>query len=190
MLRFLSYASGSDEPVSAGDAMLACRLDDVLEPQVVAAIAAARQHAEQITGRAYRKQVQRDEFADWPIEPLMLPVWQPVSAVVSYRSAAQPDQWTVLSSTVYRFGAFGSGSRLALATGQTWPELATEDWGARVRVDITCGPAGINDVPECVRTFILANVAAMVDQPAALTSRDVAVNPLTERLLDRERVWA
>lgn len=45
----LSYPQDSTEPVTTADAMLACRLDDALTPQV----------AGLITGRYYRLQVQR-----------------------------------------------------------------------------------------------------------------------------------
>lgn len=48
----LSYPSGSTEPVTTADAMLACRLDDALTPQVAGLITVARQQAEHITYRS------------------------------------------------------------------------------------------------------------------------------------------
>lgn len=189
MLRFLSYASGSAEPVSADEAMTACRIDSDLSAQVALVVAASRQQAEQQTGRTYRRQVLREELADWPSGSVNLPVWQPASAVVTYRSAAQPDQWTTLGSGVYRFAPYGSGARLALADGQAWPDLASSDWGMRVRVDITAGPTSSGEVPDCVRQYILANVAAWIDQPAGLVDGRMQVNPLHDRLLDSERVY-
>lgn len=184
---FLQHATGSVEPVSVAEAKEACRIDDGLDAYLLAAVVAARQQAEQITGRCYRGQVLRKQFTGWPTEPLELHAFNASAVTVSYRSAAQPDQWTVLGSTVYRWGASGNRTAVRLADGQSWPDLATEDWGERVRIDVTVAPLGT--IPDCVRLYILAGVTAWADNPGAMIDGRIQTNPLHERLLDGERLW-
>lgn len=184
-MRLISYPSTSAEPVSTGEAKLACRLDDALDVHLPGLLSAAREQAEQITGRAYRAKVLREELEDWPTEPLALPAYQAEAVAISYRSAASPDAWTPLAGTVSRWYALGAQTVIRLADGQTWPDLATEDYGTRVRIDVTVPAA--SPFPESVRSYILAHVAGWVDAPGALIDGRLQANPHHERLLDGER---
>ena len=188
-MRLISYPSSSREPVGIDEAREACRLDDdALDVQVAGMVAAARESAELITGKRYREAVLRSELQDWPAgDRIELPVWQPSAFVVSYRSAADPTNWTTLPSTAYRAGSLGNGAHVTLAAGQSWPTLAGEEWGERVRVDVT---AGAGEAPESVRLYIKAAVVAASDEPGALMSDRMRVNPLFERMLDGEKLWA
>lgn len=192
-MRLLSYPSASREPVSVDEAREACRLDDdALDIQIAGAITAARESAEQITGKRYRQAILRRELQDWPDDDrIELPVWQPTAFSVSYRSEADPTNWTTLPTTAYRAGTLGNGAHVTLAAGQSWPTLAGEEWGDRVRIDVTAGSADGADVPESVRLYIKAAVVSASDEPGALMSDRMRVNPYFDRMLDSERLaWA
>lgn len=191
----LNYPDGSLEPVTVAEARTACRIDGTeLDGELAGLISAAREQAEHITGRYYRLQVQRTALADWPAERyLVLDLPYPVGAVVSYRSAAAPEDWTTLAPEQYWWQAFGFETRIKLrAAVLAWPALANSaEWDERVHVDVTVGPEDIGTVPACVKRYILASVAAWLEVPAAQRAGgQLSANPLFERLLDPERLWA
>lgn len=188
MPQLLQYLDGSEEPVSVEEAVLACRIDsDEADSLLARYIAAARQNAEQITGRRYRACRLLEELTDWPSERIH--VYRPTSVVVKYRSAAVPGTWSTLDASVYLWTNNGNGLLVSLAPGQSWPELAPAAWGVRVQVEIEAGPASAGEVPECVVLYILQSVAASFDQPGALVDSRLQANPLHERHLDSERLW-
>jgi len=188
-MRLLSYPTTSPEPVTAVEARLRCRIvDTALDGEIDIAISAAREQAEQITGRWYRAQTRRAEFTEWPETSVIeLPCWQPETVVISYRSAAAPADWTTLSASAYKAAPLDRLTRIQLVPGQNWPELAGEEWGPRVRIDVSVLAA--SPMPTSVRTFVLACVAAWIDEPGALLDGRLQANPLHERLLDGERLW-
>jgi hypothetical protein len=196
MPTLLSYPNGSVEPVTPADARLACRIDGTeLDAELAINIEQARASAEHITSRWYRRQVQREQLADWPAESfIVLPLYAPQAVVIEYRSAADPEAWTPWPADQYRWGSFGFETRIdRRRTVPAWPLLADAlEWPERVRIDVTVGPVDAATVPACVRRYILASVAAWVDQPAAQRagSGDIQANPLFEHLLDGERLWA
>jgi hypothetical protein len=121
----------------------------------------------------------------------LLSVHDASAVEIYYRSAAQPDDWTLLDASQYRWSSCDNQTRIERrSTVASWPELATPDYGARVRVELVAGPASGVTLPGSVRRFILAHVAAWLEQPAAQRiGGALAVNPLAERLLDGERLW-
>ena len=52
----------------------------------------------------------------------------------------------------------------------------------------TAGPAAPADVPEKVKLYIKANVAAWIKTPEATATGALALNPLFERLLDSQEL--
>jgi hypothetical protein len=188
-MRVMSYPTGSVEPVSLAAARVACRFDPdtQVDAQVAGLIESAREQAEHITGRVFRLQVLREVLAAWWTGSLQLPVDNATAAVIAYRSAASPDTFTTLDPAVYRWGSVGGMTVVRLRPGLAWPELASDDYPDRVRVDLTATPIG--QMPQAVRTFILACVAGWMDQPGALVDGRLQVNPLHLRLLDREILW-
>jgi uncharacterized phiE125 gp8 family phage protein len=188
------YPPGSIEPVADADARVACRIDGTeLDAELVGLISAAREQAEHITGRYWRLQVQRVELADWPAgRELLLDLPAAATVAISYRSAATPDDWTALASDQIRWGALGHQTSIRLrAAVAAWPELAdATEWPDRLRIDVTVGPADVATVPASVQRYILASVAAWLEQPAAQRAgQALSANPLFERLLDAERLW-
>lgn len=188
--------SGEPEPVTLAEARLACRLSDgELDAELADLIATAREQAEHITSRFYRRQIQVQPMSDWPLARyLLLPLHDPAAVVITYRSAADPDNWTTFAADQFRWGPLGHETSIRLRAGVEWPTLASaEEWGEaeRVRIAVTVGPSDVASVPACVRRYILASVAAWLEQPAAQRAGgQLSTHPLFERLLDPERLWA
>jgi hypothetical protein len=180
------------EPVSVAEAIRAARLDSdagaELTASISGAISSARLQAEHITGRCYRPQVQRFELADWPASGELLPVCDPTAVAISYWSGSA---WVDLA-TPAAFAWAGEGIRtgVAPALGTSWPTLGARAIGARVRIDISAGPVSPAVVPESVKLYIKAQVAAWQKTPEALASTNLQPNPLFESLLDSEKLWA
>lgn len=179
------------EPVTLADAKLAARLDaddTTLDSFVTGAISAAREGAERITGRSYLQRAQLVELTDWPSADQVLPHYQPSACAVSYFDTT--GSWVTLATDQYELGALRNGTILAPTfAAAAWPVLGQRTVGPRVRITLTAGPADPADVPAAVKLYIKANVAAWVDNPAAMAAGSLQVSPLFERLLDRERLY-
>jgi hypothetical protein len=180
-----------DEPVSVAQARSYIRFDGAeLDADIAITITQAREQAEHITGRFYRRRVERVESESWPLGVTMLPFHEAAGVTIRYLSAADPDTWTELPSTVYRWSPQGFETRLQLRAGQAWPELAPSDYGVRVRVEVTVGLINPSTASASVRRYILASVAAWAEQPSAQRAGGtLGPNPLFEHLLDVERLW-
>lgn len=184
---FSFTAGASLEPVTVAESKLAARIDDAdLDLYIAAAISAAREHAEHITGRTYRRRVLRTELADWPAAGHSFSVHDPSGCEISYYS---PTGWQVLDTAAFEFAGIDNGAQVAPALDTTWPELGRRALGARVRIDFTAGPASPDDVPEQVKLYIKAQVAAWADNPSGLIAGNLQPHPFLERLLDAEVLW-
>mgnify|MGYP000924618929 CR=1 FL=1 len=177
------------EPVTVAEARLAARFDGTVELDsfIEGAISAARREAEQFTGRLYRPQQFRAELASWPAADELIHVYRPTVCAVSYWAGSD---FVALDTGAYEYAAQGPGTLLAPALGSNWPTLADKAIGPRVRIDLTGGIADPDEVPECVKLYIKAHVAAWLDTPAAQrVSQQLNPNPLFACLLDSERLW-
>lgn len=179
----------SVEPVEIDDVKTALRIDgtefDVLLPGL---IAAARQVAEQETGRAFVEQTWRAELDDWPTAADEIRVHRPSACAVTYWNGSA---WVALSGAAYVFAAINAGTRLAPALNTDWPALGDVALGPRVRIDLTAGLAteDADAVPACVKTFVTALVGQMIQAPQLTASQAVADHPLLARLLDSQRLY-
>ena len=178
------------EPVTTAEAAIAARVSsgDALEPMLPGLIAAARQVAEQQTGRQLMAQTWRVELADWPAADEMLHVHRATACSISYWTGSA---WSAaLSGTAFAFFPLGTGTGVAPAVGTSWPTLGAVAGGPRVRIDLTAGAATAADVPECIKLYIKALVAHWCNNPEAATSKSTAEAPFLSCLLDPVRLWA
>lgn len=198
MLTILRHLS--PEPVTLAQAKAAARLDadvSALDASIDAAISAAREQAEHITGRRYRSVELRAELADWPALDQVLPVYAAWACAISYWTGSA---WAQLAAEAFAFGPAGLGgnSTTVLPANGVWPTLGVRLAGARVRIDLKAGQPIVSgetttevpSVPACVRQYICAHVGAWLKAPEGLVSANLAPNPLFERLLDAERLYA
>lgn len=180
--------TGAD-PVTLAEAKLAARLDATevdLDPLIPGFITAAREQAEQLTGRCYRPQVLRTELVDWPAADDVLPVYAATDCAVTYWNGTA---WVILSNSAYVYAASDSGTVLAPVTNTSWPTLGDRPVGARVRIDLTAGPASPTAVDESVKLYIKAAVSTWVNNPDAAATKALEVSPLFERLLDGQKLY-
>lgn len=179
------------EPVSVAEAIVSARLDSDAAAELTAsisgAITSARRQAEHLTGRCYRPQVQRVELDDWPSSADLLPVYQPTAVAISYWDGAD---WVDLAAPAYAWASVGIRTGVAPAIGTSWPTLGARAVGARVRIDVTAGPASPADVSDCVKLYIKACVASWAVNPEAMSAKTLEPNPLHACLLDGEKLWA
>lgn len=171
------------EPVTVADFKAAARIDgtefDLLIP---GAISAARQQAEHQTGRQLAQRTVRLELDDWPTACERLPVVPAEAAEVQYHDGTT---WQTLSSSLYALVPTDSGCTLQPTSGATWPTLPDIP-GARVRADIS---TAANPCPPTARTYVIAQAAHWLDNPAASADRRREPTPFLQHLLDAVRVY-
>lgn len=181
--------SPTAEPVTTAEALLAARLSatgDPLEPMLAGLIAAARQIAEQETGRQFMQQTWRFELEGWPAACFPLRVHRASAAAIAYWTGAS---WATLATNAYAFYVLGNWTGVAPAFGTDWPALPDVAGGPRVRIDLTAGAADATAVPECVKLFIKALVAHWINSPEAAGARSMERAPFLGALLDPVRLW-
>ena len=180
------------EPVSVAEAKPDCRIDDdntSLDAVIAGKIATAREMAEKETGRKLITQTWRAEFEDWPAADEVITLSPAQSATVSYWNGSA---FVALSSPqfVMLHNDTSTGITIVPALGVTWPTLVAAV-GPRVRVDVVVGyGSAAADVPEGIRHWMRAHIAAMVRNPEATTARAETPMPYLASMLDGERTWA
>lgn len=178
----------STEPVTLAEAKAAARISDTsaFDDMIPGLITAARQLAEQETGRELVRKTRRSTFTDWPAADLVLPVYAAEAVAISYWGESG---WTPLDSTAFAFYEIGTGAGIAPAVGASWPALSTVAGGPRVRVDVTAGPADPTTADACVKLYIKALVAWWIDNPSAVVAGSLQAAPFLRNLLDPVRLW-
>lgn len=175
------------EPITLAEAKVAARIDadDVSRDALITSlIAAARQLAEQATGRDLVQKDRVFEYADWPSDTDRILVHQATAVAIEYWTGSA---FSGLAESAYAWGAVGSWTAIAPALGTSWPALADRAIGPRVRVTVTAGPSDPSMADDCVKTYIKAVVSIWLDNPTADT-RSTPSN-LLDRLLDPARIW-
>lgn len=123
------------------------------DPELRAFIAAARDRAEQYTGRRLIEQVWREDFDRFPSDrPLELSL-APVASIDGIQYVAADGTLTTLDPADYAVETTGLLARIQPAYGASWP--STRDVWAAVRVTYTVGyGATAADVPPSIRAAI------------------------------------
>ena len=175
------------EPVTIGETKAAARIDgtefDAILPGL---IAAARQVAEQETGRRFISQTWRASLTDWPTSADVLPFYQPTAVAVTYWNGST---FATLATNAYVWANVGRGISLAPALTTSWPTATEVAIGPRVRVDVTLGQASAGNVDDCARTYIKALVAWWVANPEATAANTRQAAPFLASLLDPLRLY-
>lgn len=189
----VTQPQGSDlgEPLTLAEAKLAARIDASLttyDNDVSRAITAARLMAEQITGRDFVRKTRRVTLKEWPAATDVLHVHEPVDVAISYWDGTA---WQALDANAYAYWAEDAGTCIAPVIGASWPTLGQVAGGARVRIDITAGPADPRAAtPADVKLYIAAMVSHWHDNPGSMVAGNASHNPFIERLLDAACIYA
>lgn len=178
------------ECITVEEAAQAARIDelDAFGAQIGSLITSAREQAEIIVGRYFRSRSWMWKGVDWPSGVLKPLAGQLAGARVTYWNGSAMVE---LPSSVYAVEeACGRpGVEFAAQIGQVLPDLPPKPVGARVRIELTF-TVDPNTVPDCVRTFIKAQVAGWINNPDGVSTKSLQVDPRLERLLDAAgRTW-
>ena len=188
-----SLLSGADlgEPLTLAEAKLAARIDAVItvfDSDISRYITAARLMAEQKTGRDFVRKTRRVTLKEWPAATDVLHGYEPVDVAISSWDGTA---WQALDANAYAYWAEDAGTCIAPAIGASWPTLGQVAGGARVRIDITAGPADPRAAtPADVKLYIAAMVSHWHDNPGAMVAGNASPNPFIERLLDAACIYA
>jgi uncharacterized phiE125 gp8 family phage protein len=175
------------EPVTVAELKLAARLDDTRFDAVLPGlIAAAREMAQQETGRQFIAQTWRLELSDWPAATDIFPIHRATACSITYWSGSA---FVALSGAGYVYHPACNGTSLVPALNTSWPALGSIAGGPRVRIDLTAGDATAANVPECVKTYIKAIAIQMMDNPGQTAASVSEASPLLARMLDSVRLW-
>ena len=176
------------EPVTLAEAKQAARISGTsdFDELIPGLITAARQMAEQETGREFVRKTKRSTFTDWPSAAHVMPPHEPVAVSISYWSEAG---WAPLPPESFVFFEHGNGTSIAPVLAGAWPALAAVAGGPRVRVDVTAGPLDPATADACVKLYIKAMVAWWIDNPSAAAAKGTEPAPFLRNLLDPVRLW-
>ena len=174
------------EPVSLAEARAHCRVDTANEDAVlVGLILAARQYAEEITGRAFLTQTLEltlDCFPAWKIELPRSPVAS-ITSITYLDTAGASD-----TVTSYVLDGRSRPPRLTPAYGESWPDVRATAGCVAIRF-----VAGESDAPEPIRQAILLMVGHWFEhREDAVIQSGVAVSMVphgVDALLAPYRVW-
>lgn len=157
-------------------------------------ISAVRQKAETVLRRALVTQTwdlvidafpvptSRNQFAAVEI-PL-----PPLQSVDSVQYLDVSGQLVTLADTEYTVDADATPGRILPAYGKAWP--FTLDYPGAVRVRFTAGYGAAADVPQCIRSWMLLNVASLYEnRESAVVGNGglIDLSTLADSLLDAER---
>lgn len=171
----------SAEPLDLAEVKLHCRVDhDAENALLTALIAAARQQAENRTGRALITQTWELIGDEPPCHEILLPR-PPVSAVTSF-SYIDPDGVT-RDYTDYRLDKDAAPAAILPAYGSTWP--VTRCTPGAVRIRCTCGyGADAAAVPAPIRQWMLLQVGHWYANREAVGDARLAPLPYVDGLID------
>ncbi len=150
------------EPVTLDDLKTQVRVDGSDEDTLLTSlITAARERLELETGRAMLTQTIRQTLPDWPDDPYIRLLREPVQAVSSITYTLSDASSQTLDASVYALDISGVAPVVRLAYGQQWPSdtLATSN---AIQVTYTAGYGDTaDDVPTPLRQAVLLLAAEL-----------------------------
>lgn len=141
-------------PVSLGEAKEHLRIaTDRLDDDVNAALEAATEYCENVTGRSLRVgHTLQQAYSEWPTDCVRFDR-QPVKSVSSVKYYASDDSDTTVSSSLYRLlQSTDGGSLLEWDEDFTFPTTASR--GDAVRLTYVAGYSSVDDVPPAAKYAI------------------------------------
>lgn len=151
----LKTAPGA-EPVTLAEAKLHCKADGTDDDTLITAlIVAARQQAEQRTGRALVTQQWEQTLDRFPLDSIDLSYPKLVSVEsVTYLDANGARQ--TLANTEYQVVTDELVGRILPAYGKSWPSCRVQP--GSVAINYTCGYGAAAAVPQGIKTWMLLAV--------------------------------
>lgn len=172
------------EPVSLDDALLHCRITATEEsPTIARLIAAAREYAEGISGRAFLTQTLELTLDDWPERDTIKLPKPPLQSVTSIKYTDADGTETTVDAGDYVVDASSTVGRVTPADGVTWPTVSLLPLGA-IRVRYVAGyGAARSDVPAHLAQAVLLLVGYWFEHREEATERELKRLPIGIRSL-------
>lgn len=174
------------EPVTLAQVKANCRIDGADEDALIGTlISAAREMAEQITGRSLATQTWERVLDAFPCGEIEL-YNPPVAAIVSVKYIDLDGVEQTLDSSLYALDSDSSPAWLLPAWGTDWP--TARDSANALRVRYTAGYAE-GACPQAIQHWLLAMVAHAYRNREAASDKPMQRLPFLDGLLDRYRVF-
>lgn len=150
------FTDPAKEPISVNEAKRQCRVD-IADDDVwfTAAIQAARETAETLSGWKLITQTWKYIFNAWPAADRLEIPYPPLQSVASITYKDQDGNASTFSADDYIVDADSMPGRIVLATGASWPGGTLYPVGA-ITLQFTCGYGDDeSDVPRQLRQGVL-----------------------------------
>ncbi len=168
------------EPVTLTEAKLWCRVDDDATDEhatLLLLIAAMRERAEDLTGRAYVQRTLELWLDRFPDDGVIELPFTPVQSVTSVTYVDGDGASQVLSGSPeeWQEDLNSDPALICPLYGESWP--ATRQVLGAVKVRYVAGYATVNAVPKALRLWIQANIATLFENREQLVQQGVVSIP-------------
>lgn len=175
------------EPVTLAEAKLHCRVDSTDDDALITAlIVAARNQAEDRTGRAMVTQKWRLDIDSFPGDGIEIPL-PPMLSVESITYLDSEGTRQTLDAAEYQVVVNETPGRVLPAYGKTWPGCRVAP--GSVQVSFTAGYGAAASVPQAIKQWMLLHIGhGYANREAVSVGDSVAAMPYVDSLLDPYRV--
>ncbi len=195
----------ASEPITLQEAKLHLRViadvaDVTANPEdayITALIVAARQGAEQITGRALMPQTWEIAFDDFErcfdgnLQRGMKLAKPPIAAITSVKYLDSAGVLQTLATTDYELNSYREPAEIIRPYLTAWPITQRHDNAVLIR--FTCGYTNAAAVPQEIKQWMLLRIGAMYEnrEEIVVNTRVASVElSFVDRLLDAYKVWS
>lgn len=177
------------EPITLAQARLQIKADDdvtVEDSLITAWITAAREVADQYTGRALAPQTLEMALPRFPAclnEGIDLDM-PPVASITSIKYTDTAGVEQTISNTAYALSTYGDSRRVAPTYGNYWPTTQNIPDAVRIRY-----VTGYTAAPKAVCSALLLMVAWLNENRGNAMSPDDIQPPAAKALLNTVKIW-
>jgi uncharacterized phiE125 gp8 family phage protein len=169
------------EPVSVAEVKLHSRIGiDTDDSLISIYISAARQQAEQLTGRSLAPRTMIRYYDDFP-DSIELPKG-PITSVDWLKYINVSGVLTTLSAAAYSLDSTQLSNWIVPAYGYTWPATLTTPNAVSVQYQVGYSASNI---PSSIKAWILLKAGTLYENREADSDKPVAPNPFADALLAR-----
>lgn len=177
-------SDAATEPVSRDEAKAHLRVTATDEHDLIdALIVAARQQAEEFTGRAFITQTWKLELDAWPDSGVIELPRSPISSLSSVKYYNTSGTLTTLvDGTDYQKDITSEPARITTEPDKTWPSLETGRLNA-IEIIFVAGYGAASTVPQSIKQAILLTIGAWYEHREELTDLPLRRLPFGARAL-------